>query len=141
LSTIDIIYIILFVIVLLLSAFFAASEIAFMSLQRFKLESMLQRNVRGARLVAWFKDRPEKLLSTVLLGNNLVNTAAASLGTALALKVLPEQSGILLSTVIVTIVLLVVGDAIPRPRLLTIPKGSLWRWLLPSERSPGFLHP
>jgi putative hemolysin len=113
-STSDVIYIILFVIFVLLSAYFAASEIAFMSLQRFKLEGMLQKNVKGAKLVAWFKDRPEKLLSTVLLGNNLVNTAAAALGTALALKFLGEQSGILISTIAVTALLLVFGDAVPK---------------------------
>jgi putative hemolysin len=114
-SVSDIIYIILLVIFVLLSAYFAASEIAFISLQRYKLENLIKNNVKNARLVAWFKDRPEKFLSTILLGNNLVNTAAASLATALAVGILGnEQSGILVSTVVVTAVLLVLGDAIPK---------------------------
>jgi putative hemolysin len=114
-STSDIVYIVFFVICVLLSAYFAAAEVAFMSLQRFKLEGLLQKNVKGAKLVAWLKDHPERLLSTVLFGNNLVNTAASALGTALILGWLKnEQTGILVSTVVVTIILLVFGDAIPK---------------------------
>ena len=63
-SVSDIIYVILLVIFVMLSAYFAASEIAFISLQRYKLENMIKNNVKNARLVAWFKDRPEKFLST-----------------------------------------------------------------------------
>jgi putative hemolysin len=111
----DIVYIILFIICIALSAYFAASEIAFMSLQRYKLEAMIQKNVKGAKLVAWLKDHPERLLSTVLLGNNLVNIAAASLGTALAVGFLgDEETGVVASTIIVTILVLVFGDAIPK---------------------------
>jgi putative hemolysin len=113
-SSADIIYIILFIIFLLLSAFFAAAEIAFVSLQRFKLEHLVQNQVKNAKLVAWFKEHPERLLSTILLGNNLVNTAAASLGTALILGFLGEQSGIVVSTVVITALLLIFGDAIPK---------------------------
>jgi putative hemolysin len=104
----------LFVVCVLLSAYFAAAEIAFVSLQRFKLEAMVQKNVKGAKLVAWLKNHPERFLSTVLLGNNLVNIAAASLGTAVAVGYLGEEKGILVSTIAVTILVLVFGDAIPK---------------------------
>ncbi|MDD5701742.1 MAG: hemolysin family protein [Dehalococcoidales bacterium] len=114
-SDTDIIYIALFILFVILSSFFAASEIAFMSLQRFKLEGMLQKNVRGARLVARLKARPEQFLSTVLLGNNLVNTAAAAIGTALAVRMIQnDESAVLVATIIVTVVLLIFGDAIPK---------------------------
>jgi putative hemolysin len=113
-STSDTVYIILFVLCVLLSAYFAAAEIAFMSLQRYKLEAMVQRNLKGARLVVWLKDHPERLLSTVLLCNNLVNIAAASLGTALAVGLWGEKTGVLVSTVFVTIIVLIFGDAIPK---------------------------
>jgi putative hemolysin len=114
-STSDIVYIVLFVICILLSAYFAASEIAFMSLQRYRLEALIQNNARGAKLVAWLKDHPERLLSTVLLGNNLVNVAAASLGTALAVGFLgDEKTGVVVSTIAVTAIVLVFGDAIPK---------------------------
>jgi putative hemolysin len=110
-----IIYLILFLICVMLSAYFAAAEIAFMSLQRFKLETMVQKKVKGAKLVAWLKDHPERLLSTVLLGNNLVNIAAASLGTAMAVSALKSESqGVLVSTLLVTVIILIFGDAIPK---------------------------
>ncbi len=110
----EITYIILFIILIFLSAYFSASEIAFMSLQRFRLEGMIQQNVKGAKLVEWLRSRPERLLSTILLGNNLVNTAAAALATAVAVRLLGEESGILVATIIVTIIILVFGDAIPK---------------------------
>jgi putative hemolysin len=113
-STLDIIYVVIFVVLVLFSAYFAASEIAFVSLQRYRLEYLVQHNIKNARLVAWFKDRPERLLSTILLGNDLVNTAAASIGTALVVGFLGEKSGILVATIAITVILLVLGDAIPK---------------------------
>ncbi|HSW58403.1 MAG TPA: hemolysin family protein [Dehalococcoidales bacterium] len=108
------IYILIFIACVLLSAYFSASEIAFMSLQRYKLEALAQKKVRGVKLVTWLKDHPERFLSTVLLGNNLVNIAAASVGTALAVGLLGSKTGIIVSTVIVTIIILIFGDAIPK---------------------------
>jgi putative hemolysin len=114
-STQETIYLIIIVILVLLSAYFAAAEIAFMSLQRYKLEALVQKNVKGAKLVAWLKEHPERLLSTVLLGNNLVNTAAASLSTALFVSLLRNESqAVLISTIIMTIVILIFGDVIPK---------------------------
>lgn len=113
-QTHEVVYIVIIAILVILSAYFAAAEIAFMSLQRYKLEALVQKNVKGAQLVAWLKEHPERLLSTVLLGNNLVNTAAASLSTALAVSVLGESQGVLVSTFLVTAILLVFGDAIPK---------------------------
>lgn len=113
-SSSDTVYIILFIIFVFISSYFAASEIAFVSLQRFKLESMLQNKTKGAKLVARLKDQPEHLLSTILFGNNLVNTGAAALGTALALRLLGEGTGILVSTLVVTAILLIFGEVIPK---------------------------
>jgi putative hemolysin len=59
-------------------------------------------------------NRPERLLATILLGNNLVNVAAASLGTAMAVKVWDGDVGILISTILVTIILLVFAEVTPK---------------------------
>jgi putative hemolysin len=59
-------------------------------------------------------NRPERLLATILLGNNLVNVAAASLGTAMAVKVWDGDVGILVSTILVTIILLVFAEVTPK---------------------------
>ena len=113
-SSIETLYLVLLVICLLLSAFFSSSETAFFSLQRFRVEHMVSTKVKGAKLVARIIQRPEKLLSTVLLGTNLVNTAAAALATALAVSVLGQEQGILVATIGVTIILLVFAETTPK---------------------------
>ncbi len=110
----DFVYLGIFAFCVMLSAYFSASEIAFVSLQRYKLEALVQKKVKGAKLVAWLKDHPERFLSTVLLGNNLVNIAAASVGTALAVGLWGVQTGVVVSTIVVTIFILVFGDVIPK---------------------------
>jgi len=109
----ELLYLVLFFICLLLSAFFCSSETAFFSLQRIKLEHMVSTEVKRARPVARMLERPEKFLSTVLLGTNLVNTAAAALGTALAISILPEH-GVLIATAGVTVVLLIFAETTPK---------------------------
>jgi putative hemolysin len=116
-SGIDIIvvmYIISFVIFVLLSAFFSSAETAFISLQRFRLEHMVETKVKGATRVARLIKHPAKLLSTILLANNFVNTAAAALATVVAISLWGEHQGVLYATLITTIILLVFGDATPK---------------------------
>ena len=112
-SDIEILYLILLFVCLLLSAFFSSSETAFVSLQRFRVEHMVNEKVRGMERVARMIQRPEKFLSTVLLGNNLVNTAAAALGTALAMRFW-EEKGIIFATIGVTILLLIFCETTPK---------------------------
>ncbi|HEY78303.1 MAG TPA: HlyC/CorC family transporter [Dehalococcoidia bacterium] len=112
-SGIETLYLALLVICLLLSAFFSSSETAFISLQRFRLEHMVNNKVTGARRVARMLEKPERLLSTILLSNNFVNTAAAALGTALAISLWPEH-GVIIATVIVTVMLLVFSETTPK---------------------------
>jgi len=106
-------YLALFIVCLLLSAFFSSSETAFTSLQRVRVEHMVNTKVPGAERVANMMKRPERWLSTILTGNNLVNTAAAALGTALAVSVWKEW-GILIATIGVAILLLVLCEATPK---------------------------
>ncbi len=106
-------YLILFVICLLLSAFFSSSETAFTALQRIRLEHLLSTKVPGASRIARMIERPERLLSTILLGNNFVNTAAAALGTVLAVSIWGEQ-GIWIATILVTVILLVFAETTPK---------------------------
>jgi len=113
-SNIDIeLYLVLFIICLLLSAFFSSSETAFISLQRIRMEHMVESNVKGARRVARMIERPEKLLSTILLGNNFANVAAAALGTAVAIE-LWEKQGVLIATIVVTVLLLIFAETTPK---------------------------
>ena len=113
-SGIETLYLVLLVICLLLSAFFSSAETAFISLQRFRLEHLVETKVRGAKRVARMLERPEKLLSTVLLGNNFVNTAAAVLATILAVSIWGEKWGVLIATIGVTIILLIFCETTPK---------------------------
>ncbi len=106
-------YLVLFVICLLLSAFFSGSETAFISLQRIRVEHLVERNVKGAKRVARMIEHPEKFLSTILLGNNFANVGAAALGTMIAVSYRGEQ-GVLIATIAVTILILIFAETTPK---------------------------
>ena len=107
-------YLVLFIICLLLSAFFSSSETAFVALQRIRMEHLIENNVKGAKRVARMIQRPEKLLSTILLGNNFVNVAAAALGTVIAVELWGQRWGVLIATVAVTILILIFAETTPK---------------------------
>jgi len=109
----QVLYLVLLLLFLLLSAFFSSSETAFISLQRFRLQHMVDTKVKGADRVARLVERPEKLLSTILLGNNFVNVAAAALATVLAVDLWGDE-GVLFATIGLTIVLLVFSETTPK---------------------------
>ncbi len=111
-STIEL-YLVLLLVCLVLSAFFSSSETAFIALQRIRVEHLVNTKVRGADRIARMIKRPERLLSTILLGNNLVNTAAAALGTVVAVYFW-EERGILIATIGVTILLLIISETTPK---------------------------
>jgi len=110
---IETLYLALFIVCLLLSAFFSSSETAFTSLQRIRVEHLVNTKVTGAERVAKMIRRPERLLSTILTGNNLANTAAAALGTILAISVWGEW-GILIATIGIAVILLVFCETTPK---------------------------
>ncbi|MFC1920378.1 hemolysin family protein [Chloroflexota bacterium] len=110
----EILYLILIGACLVLSAFFSSSETAMFSLQKVRLKYLVDNHERGAELVSNMIEQPAKLLSTILLGNNLVNVAAAAIVTTLAIKYLPEDQGVLLATVSTTIILLIFSETIPK---------------------------
>ena len=115
-DTVHYLYLFLALICVMASAFFSSSETAFISLQRIRLKQMQSQGEAKASRIAKILEKPEKFISTVLLGNNFVNTAAAALGTAVVLSLWSgsEQIAVLLSTVTVTIVLLIVGEVVPK---------------------------
>ena len=106
-------YFALLVICLLFSAFFSSSETAFVSLQRIRVQHLVENNARGAKRVARMIARPEKLLSTVLFGNTLANTAAAAIATALAINFWGER-GLIYATLGLTAFLLIFAETTPK---------------------------
>jgi len=103
----------LLVILLLASAFFSASEIALVSLSRFRLKALLDKGMVGAEYIKRLKDDPRRLLTTILVGNNLVNTAAAAIATGIALDYF-EHNGIAIATGVMTFLILLLGEIIPK---------------------------
>ena len=105
----------LLVVCLALSAFFSASETAFVALPRARLLHLVRIGRSGAARVERLVQHPERFLATVLLSNNLVNTAAAALATALALKFVENDSlAVLASTVGVALMLLLFCETLPK---------------------------
>ena len=109
----ELIYIILFIVCVAFSSFFSSSETAFLSLQKVRLEHMVSTGVKGAKRISSMIEHPEKLLSVILLGNNLVNTAAAALATILAVSFMGDR-GILIAAIGVTIVILIFAETTPK---------------------------
>ena len=100
---------------LALSGFFSASETAFIALPRARLMHLVDIGQPGAGRVAHLIHRPDKFLATVLLGNNLMNTAAAALGTVLAVSLIGNTPlAVVVATFGITLVLLVFGETMPK---------------------------
>lgn len=106
--------IIILVVLLSFSAFFSASETAMMSLSKIRLRHMVDEKVANASLVSKLLEKPSRFLASVLVANNLVNTAASSILTALVAKHVAGGTGILIATVGMTILILIFGEITPK---------------------------
>ena len=111
----DLSLIIILVIMVVLSAFFSASETALTSVNKIKLLNMIEENIesRKAEKILKLRENPQKLLSAILIGNNIVNIGASAIATALALKWMPSN-GVGAATAIMTIVVLIFGEITPK---------------------------
>ena len=113
-SSIEALYLVILFICLLLSAFFSSSETAFISLERFRVKHMVETKVKGAERVSKMLERPDRFLSTILLGNNLVNTAAVALATILAVSTWGQEVGVIVATFGMAIILLIFAETMPK---------------------------
>ncbi len=109
----DAVEILLFVLCVILSAFFSSSEVALISITRAKVRTLVNEGKPGSKAVAELKESPEHLLITILIGNNIVNVAAATLATSIAIKAFGDI-GVGIATFFVVIVLLVFGEIGPK---------------------------
>jgi len=106
-------YIAIMALLVLMSAYFSATETAFSSVSKTKLKLMSETNKKAA-LALKLSENYDKLISTILIGNNIVNIAVASLGTVLFVHLLGEGIGATVSTVVITIVVLIFGEVCPK---------------------------
>ena len=99
---------------IIMSAYFSATETAFSSLNRIRIKTMAEKGDKKAALVMRLSEKYDSMLSTILIGNNIVNIACSSLATVLFLKWLGEDLGPSVSTVVITVVVLIFGEVSPK---------------------------
>ncbi|MFP5356912.1 MAG: HlyC/CorC family transporter [Gammaproteobacteria bacterium] len=98
---------------LALSAFFSSAETGLMTLNRYRLRHRARQGERGARLAQSLLDRPDRLIGTILLGNNFVNVLAAAVATVIGLRLFGDE-GIAYATGALTFLLLIFGEVTPK---------------------------
>ncbi|MFH2067732.1 MAG: hemolysin family protein [Pseudomonadota bacterium] len=98
---------------LCLSAFFSSVETAFISISDIRIQHLIEQNRRGIHRVKKLKDNYQRLLITILIGNNLVNITASSIATSIAIRIF-ESNAIGIAVGIMTILILIFGEIVPK---------------------------
>ncbi len=106
-------YTVVMAVLILFSAYFSATETAFSSMNRTRLRTLADKGSRSAERALKLADQYDKLISAILIGNNIVNIATASIGTVLFVSIYGDL-GATISTVVVTIVVLIFGEITPK---------------------------
>ena len=105
----------LIVLLIFLSAFFSGSETGMFSLNRYRLRHLSKSNIKAATKTQKLLEQPDRLISTILIGNMLVNNLAAVITTVLAIRLFNgDNAGIAVGTFILTFVLLIFGEITPK---------------------------
>ncbi len=99
----------------LMSAYFSATETAFSSFNKTRLKTLVENGNKRAKLALKLEERYDRLLSTILIGNNIVNIALAAIGTIFFTELLKSQDlGATVSTVVITVAVLIFGEITPK---------------------------
>lgn len=129
------------ILLLLLSAFFSIAETSMMALNRFRLAHLVKQGRRSAVLADRLLKQTERLLSTILLGNNLVNTALTALVTTLAIRQFGnEDSVIIIATTVIALLIIIFCEIIPKvigatyPEQFALPAAMVLRWVMKLSR-------
>ena len=111
-------YIIIMVICLVMSAYFSATETAFSCANKTRLRAMAEKGNKKAELAVKLADKYDRLISTILIGNNIVNILLASMGTMLFVEIFKDtdlaDKAAAISTLVVTVAVLVFGEITPK---------------------------
>lgn len=106
-------YIAVMCLLILMSAYFSATETAFSSLNKTRIKAMIEKGNKKAKLVYSLSEDYDKLISTILIGNNIVNIAASSIATVMFIA-LYGDIGATISTIVITVVVLIFGEITPK---------------------------
>ncbi len=109
-----IIFIAVFFILILISSYFSIVETSYSSVNKIRLKSYVNERRKGAKTALHIADNFDEALSTILVGNNLVNIAAATISAQVTAEIFGPKIGVIVSTFGVTIMVLIVGDIVPK---------------------------
>ena len=112
-------YILIIVGCLIGSAIFSASEASFISVNRFRIKSLIEKGDKRAKAVKHAVENHDKFFSAVIFTSNMMNVAAASIGTAFAIKLAGNEYGPIISTIIMTILVVLFGELAPKTFAVT----------------------
>ncbi|MGM0846084.1 MAG: hemolysin family protein [Bacillota bacterium] len=101
-------------VLILLSAFFSSAETAFSSVNKIRLRNYEGEGVRGSKKALYIAENFDRSLSTILIGNNIVNIAAASISAKLATDLFGGNAGLVISTFVMTLLILIFGEILPK---------------------------
>ncbi|WAA08792.1 hemolysin family protein [Fervidibacillus albus] len=107
-------YILFLIVLIFLSAFFSSAETAFSSVNKIRLRNYVNEGRKGSKKALYIAESFDRALSTILIGNNLVNIAATSISTALVTSFFGASYGLLISTFGMTVVILIFGEILPK---------------------------
>lgn len=110
----DTVSLVIVVFCIIMSAYFSATETAFSCLNRIKIKNLAEKGNKKAGLVLWMSDNYDSVLSTILIGNNIVNILCASLSTMLFVSWIGEEAGPSVSTAVITVIVLIFGEVTPK---------------------------
>ena len=110
----QIVMIFMFILLIALSALFSMSETAFMSVSKIRVRSLAEDGHKKAKIVDGLLENQDRLLSSILVGNNLVNIAASSLTTSFVISVFDAGTAVAIATGVVTIAILIFGEITPK---------------------------
>lgn len=110
----DSISLFIIIVCIIMSAYFSATETAFLSLNKIRIKNLAEKGNKKAELVVRLSENYDSLLSTILIGNNIVNILSASMATVLFVKWLNPEVGPSVSTAVTTVVVLIFGEVTPK---------------------------
>ena len=114
---------IILVVLFVFSAFFSASEAALIALNKVRLRHLVEQKRRGAKRIYGLVSRMDKLIATILVGNSLANTAIAAIGTIIFTHLWGDEKGLVLGTILITLILVIFGELTPKILATNHPEG------------------
>ncbi len=127
-------------ILIIISGYFSSSETAMMALNRYRLRHLVKRKHKGAIRANKLLEQPDRLIGIILIGNNFVNIFASAIATIIAVRLFGD-AGILIATIILTIVILIFSEVTPKTIAAVHPEKVAFPFSLPLVFLLRVFHP